>query len=65
MANIKDILISTEYDKVNSILRVAGELGKEEAIDVYVVGGFVRDILMGNPINDIASNNCSDVTTSY
>ncbi|MFL2983598.1 MAG: CCA tRNA nucleotidyltransferase [Candidatus Neomarinimicrobiota bacterium] len=53
MANIKDILISTEYDKVNSILRVAGELGKEEAIDVYVVGGFVRDILMGNPINDI------------
>ena len=53
MVNIKDILKSKEYDKVNSILRLAGSLGKEEGVEVYVVGGFVRDILMNNPVNDI------------
>ena len=53
MANIKDILNSSDYDSVNSILKVAGTLGDKEGIETYVVGGFVRDLLMGNPINDI------------
>ncbi len=53
MANIKDILNSSDYDSVNSILKVAGTLGDKEGIETYVVGGFVRDLLMGNTINDI------------
>ena len=53
MANIKEILNSSEYDSVNVILNKAGNLAERENIDVYVVGGFVRDLLMGNTINDI------------
>ena len=31
----------------------AGRLGKNENLEVYVVGGFVRDLLMEQPLNDI------------
>ena len=53
MANIKDLLNNPEYDSIRAILFCAGELSVDEDVKAYVVGGFVRDLLMGNPINDI------------
>jgi tRNA nucleotidyltransferase/poly(A) polymerase len=53
MPNIQQILNSSNYDSVRSILEIAGSLGEKKEIEVYVVGGFVRDLLMGSPINDI------------
>ena len=53
MPNIQQILNSSNYDSVRSILEIAGTLGEKKEIEVYVVGGFVRDLLMGSPINDI------------
>ena len=53
MENIKYLLDLDKYKSVKSILFIAGELGKKENIDIYVVGGFVRDLLMDNNINDI------------
>ena len=53
MSNIQQILNSSNYDSVRSILEIAGSLGEKKEIEVYVVGGFVRDLLMGSPINDI------------
>ena len=53
MANIKDLLKPAECQPARSILNAAGDLGKKENMQVYVVGGFVRDLIMGNPLNDI------------
>ena len=53
MPNIQQILNSSNYDSVRSILEIAGALDEKKEIEVYVVGGFVRDLLMGSPINDI------------
>ena len=53
MANIKDLLKKPQYESVRSILNIAGSLGEQEGKETYVVGGFVRDLLMGKPINDI------------
>ena len=53
MANIKDLLKIGGYEVAHSILSKAGELGETDGIEVYAVGGFVRDLLMGRPINDI------------
>ena len=53
MANIQHILNSSKYDSVRSILEIAGSLGEKEMIEIYVVGGFVRDLLMEKQINDI------------
>ena len=53
MPNIQQLLNSSNYDSVRSILEIAGSLGEKKEIEVYVVGGFVRDLLMGSPINDI------------
>lgn len=35
------------------ILKLAGELGQSQGTPVYAVGGFVRDLLIGRPNNDI------------
>ena len=53
MVNIKDLILQSENQEALSILNSAGELGKKENIEVYVVGGFVRDLIMGKTINDI------------
>ena len=53
MPNIQQILNSSNYDSVRSILEIAGSLAEKKEMEVYVVGGFVRDLLMGSPINDI------------
>lgn len=39
--------------EMQDILKLAGELGKKMGLPVYAVGGFVRDILIGYPTQDI------------
>ncbi|SVB05917.1 uncharacterized protein METZ01_LOCUS158771, partial [marine metagenome] len=53
MSNIKGLLKETRYHDVCDILKTAGQLGQNEAIEVHAVGGFVRDLLMERDINDI------------
>lgn len=44
MTNIKDIII--EKDIAYPILKIAGEIGKQHDLKVFVVGGFVRDLFL-------------------
>ena len=53
MANIKDLIDHNQDNHTLFILNSAGELGEKENLEVYVVGGFVRDLIMRKPINDI------------
>ena len=53
MENIKDLLNSKKYKGIIPILLTAGRLAEKENIDIYVVGGIVRDLLMNRSINDI------------
>ncbi|MEE9166374.1 MAG: HD domain-containing protein [Candidatus Neomarinimicrobiota bacterium] len=51
MTNIKTLI---EDDKERfPLLKMAGELGDETDTDAYVVGGYVRDLLMNRPLSDI------------
>jgi len=51
--NFKNQLIESAEPTVMSILALAGKLADQEKMEAYVVGGFVRDLIMGNPLNDI------------
>lgn len=48
MTNIKDLLV-TRPD-LNDVLTIAGELAEEQGLDVYVVGGVVRDLFLQSKI---------------
>ena len=50
MTNIKDIL---NKNKNINLLRKAGELGDKHKISTYLVGGYVRDLLLGRETVDI------------
>lgn len=51
--NLKEPLFRTNQKEVISILELAGRLAEADGIEIYVVGGFVRDLVMGNSLNDI------------
>lgn len=51
--NVRDLLISSLPKKVCDLLRQLGRFGDELNLPVYIVGGFVRDLLMGNPNLDL------------
>ncbi len=51
MANIHH-LISEDFIGYK-VLRLVGELGVERMHDTYVVGGYVRDLLLGRPLKEI------------
>ena len=53
MANLKDLLNHEKYNQVRFVLELAGRIGEKNGTEVYVVGGFVRDLIMGKPLNDI------------
>ncbi len=44
MTNIKDIIVKDE--KAFLILKIAGEIGEQHNLKVFVVGGFVRDLFL-------------------
>ncbi len=51
MGNISQLLDSNS--KHREILSMAGTLAFDEKISAYVVGGYVRDMLLGRSSNDI------------
>ncbi len=51
MANVQHLLDS--YPVARKILKIIGELGAAENIEVYVVGGVVRDLFVNRPLNEI------------
>jgi poly(A) polymerase len=53
MINIKHLLKLVKNKSVHKVLKIAGEISEKESIPAYVVGGFVRDLIMGKKINDI------------
>ena len=53
MKNLKNLIDLDKYKYAKSILSIAGSLGEDENLEIYVVGGFVRDLLMEKPLNDI------------
>jgi len=44
MTNIRELI--TTHSKAEKVLKLAGEVGSNLGKQVYVVGGFVRDIFM-------------------
>ena len=53
MTNIREMLGGEKNANILSILETAGRLAEKDGIEVYVVGGLVRDLMMGLPLNDI------------
>ena len=53
MKNINKILNRRFYKKINTLCILAGKLGEVENIKVYIVGGVVRDLILGKEIQDI------------
>ena len=53
MTNIGKILDQPTYKHILNVAKTAGNLGKKENIRVYIVGGVVRDLILGRKIQDI------------
>ena len=53
MKNIRKSLDQPIYKHILVLAKIAGELGKRENIRVYVVGGVVRDLILGREIQDL------------
>ena len=53
MTNIGKILDQPIYKHILNVAITAGNLGKKENIRVYIVGGVVRDLILGRKIQDI------------
>jgi len=51
MTTIKSLLKSDK--KRYPLLKLAGKLGDEKDLEVYVVGGYVRDLVMGRSLTEI------------
>lgn len=51
--NVRDLMISSLPKKICDLLRQLGRFGDELSLPTYIVGGFVRDLLMGNPNLDL------------
>ncbi|AEH50411.1 CBS domain-containing protein [Pseudothermotoga thermarum] len=51
--NVHDKMISCLPREIYNLLKTFGQFGDEVGLNVYVVGGFVRDLLMDNPSFDI------------
>lgn len=51
MANIAS-LIQDDHQRY-PLLKLAGETGDETDVDVYVVGGYVRDLMMNRELSDM------------
>jgi poly(A) polymerase len=51
MTNIRDLI--TVHSEAEKVLKLAGQVGSELEKQVYVVGGFVRDIFMQNISKEI------------
>jgi len=53
MLNIQDILKKVQNKYIHEILKVVTKVSEEEDKSAYIVGGFVRDLIMDKELNDI------------
>ena len=53
MKNIQDLLEKVQNKYIHEILRIVTRVSKKEDKSVYIVGGFVRDLIMEKELNDI------------
>ena len=51
MSNIHHLI--AENSVGSKVMRLAGKLGVERGHDIYVVGGYVRDLFLGRPLKEI------------
>ncbi|WP_041075589.1 CBS domain-containing protein [Thermotoga caldifontis] len=51
--DVRNLLISKLPRRICDLLRQLGRFGDELNLPTYIVGGFVRDLLMGNPNLDL------------
>jgi putative nucleotidyltransferase with HDIG domain len=51
--NIKKLLNKPEYNSILKILNIIVSVSRKEKKEAYVVGGFVRDLIMKRRLNDI------------
>ena len=53
MDNLGKYLAHSDYKHILETAKIAAKLGKKEKMKVYIVGGVVRDIILGKKIQDI------------
>ncbi len=53
MDNLGKHLAHYYYKHILEIAKIAANLGKQEKVKVYIVGGVVRDIILGRKTHDI------------
>ncbi len=53
MANVKELFNGDGCKDSLHLLKTAGEIASSMEMEAYLVGGYVRDLLMGKPLNDI------------
>ena len=53
MQNIEKIINQRRYKHIFDMAKRAGELGLKEGVKVYIVGGVVRDLILGRDIHDL------------
>ena len=53
MLNIQDILKKVQNKYIHEILKVVTKVSEEEDKSAYIVGGFIRDLIMDKELNDI------------
>jgi tRNA nucleotidyltransferase (CCA-adding enzyme) len=51
--NIRHVLSERLPRPMVALLQLAGQVGQDSGVEVYAVGGFVRDMLLGIPNDDI------------
>ena len=51
--HVRRMLDQRLNEKTKALLRDIGRTGDELGVDVYVVGGFVRDLMLDRPIEDV------------
>ena len=50
MANLTDLIKKNK--EATEILELLGKLGEKSGMDIYVVGGYVRDLFLGRPVKE-------------
>ena len=53
MKNIEKIINQSKYKHIFNMAKRAGKLGLKENVKVYIVGGVVRDLILGRDIQDL------------
>ncbi len=53
MENIEKLINQYKYKHIFDMAKKAGDLGLKEGLKVYIVGGVVRDLLLGRDVQDL------------